>query len=114
MANLVELLGGLDGVGRDYGAILAGLPAYGCTQAAERLADFLSQSHFGGPVIDYRRIIGQFGTASAVAAVLAVQMVSQDLVPAPLTGGSDVPLKGKGILVLGLGTYLSAVRIAPQ
>jgi 3-oxoacyl-(acyl-carrier-protein) synthase len=114
MANLVERLGGPDGVGSNYGAILAGLPAYGYTQAAEDLADFLSQSRFSGPVIDYRRMIGQFGTASAVAAVLAVQMVSRGLVPAPLSGGSDVPLNGKGILVLGLGTYFSAVRIAPQ
>jgi 3-oxoacyl-[acyl-carrier-protein] synthase-1/3-oxoacyl-[acyl-carrier-protein] synthase II len=114
IANLIELLGGADGVDRDYGAILAGLPVYGCTQAAERLADFVSQSHFSGPVIDYRHILGQFGTASAVAAVLAVQMVRQNLIPAPFTGDSDVPLKGKGILMLGLGTYLSAVRIAPQ
>ncbi len=114
MASLVERLGGVGGVGREYGVILAGLPAYGYTQAAEQLADFLSQSHFGGPVIDYRRIIGQFGTASAVAAVLAVQMVGQGLVPAAISGGSDVPLNGKGILVLGLGAYLSAVRIAPQ
>ena len=113
-AGLVERLGGSDGVGRDYGAILAGLPAYGCTQAARQLAGFLSQSRFGGPVIDYRRIVGQFGAASAVAVVLAVQMVNRGLVPAPLAGGSDVPLNGKGILVLGLGTYLSAVRIAPQ
>ncbi len=114
MAGLIERLGGADAVDRDYGAILAGLPADGCTQAAKQLADFLSQSHFGGPVIDYRRIIGQFGAASAVAAVLAVQMVVRGLVPAPLSGAADLPLNGKGILVLGLGAYLSAVRIAPQ
>ena len=114
MAGLVERLGGADGVGRDYGAILAGLPADGRSQAGEQLADFLSQSRFDGPVIDYRRIIGQFGAASAVAVVLAVQMVGRDLVPASLPGGADVPLNGKGVLVLGLGPYLSAVRIAPQ
>ena len=114
MAGLVERLGGAEGVGRDYGAILAGLPADCRSQAGEQLADFLSQSRFDGPVIDYRRIIGQFGAASAVAVVLAVQMVGQGLVPAPLSGGADVPLNGKGVLVLGLGPYLSAVRIAPQ
>jgi len=114
MAGLVERLGGVDGVGRDYGAILAGLPIDGRSQAAEQLADFLSKSRFGGPVIDYRRILGQFGAASAVAAVLAVQMVGHGLVPAPLSGGADVHLNGKGLLMLGLGAYLSAVRIAPQ
>jgi 3-oxoacyl-[acyl-carrier-protein] synthase-1/3-oxoacyl-[acyl-carrier-protein] synthase II len=114
MADLVERLGGTDGFSRDYGAILAGMPACDYTQAAKQLEDFISESHFNGPVIDYRRIIGQFGTASAVAAVLAVQMIGQDLVPASLVGGSDVPLKGKGILMLGLGSYFSAVRIATQ
>ena len=114
MASLVERLGGPEGVAHDYGAILAGLPACCATQAAEQLAGFLSQSHFGGPVIDYRHIIGQFGAASAVAAVLAVQMISRGLVPAPLSGGSDVLLNGKGILLLGLGTYLSAVTDFPQ
>jgi len=114
IASLVERLGGAEGVAHDYGAILAGLPAYYATQAAEQLAGFLSKSHFCGPVIDYRHIIGQFGAASAVAAVLAVQMVKWGLVPASLSGGSDMPLNGKGILVLGLGTYLSAMRIAPQ
>ena len=114
MAGLVERLGGADCIGRDYGAILAGLPDDGHSQAAGQLTDFLSRSRFGGPVIDYRRILGQFGAASAVAAVLAVQMVGQGFVPAPLSGGADVPLNGKGLLMLGLGAYLSAVRIAPQ
>ncbi len=109
---LAERLGGTDGLDHDFGAILAGLPAGVHGQAAEQLAGFLSRSRFGGPVIDYRRIVGQFGAASAVAAVLAVQMVGHGMVPASLSGEGDVPLNGKGILVLGLGTYLSAVRIA--
>lgn len=114
MTGLVESLGGPEGICNDYGAVMVGLPAFGRTESAEWLADFISRSHFKGPVIDYRRIIGQFGTASAVAAVLSVQMIERDLVPAPLAGGSDVPLQGKGILMLGFGTYLSAVKIAPQ
>lgn len=113
VAALADRLGGRDGLDHDYGAILAGLPAGAHAQAAGQLAGFLSRSRFGGPVIDYRRIIGQFGAASAVAAVLAVQMVGCGKVPASISGGGDVSLNGKGILVLGLGAYLSAVRIAP-
>jgi 3-oxoacyl-(acyl-carrier-protein) synthase len=114
MAGLVERLGGADGVGRDYGAILVGLPARGHAHASEQLASFVSRSRFDGPVIDYRRIVGQFGAASAVAAVLAVKMVEVGLVSAPLASGSYIPLNGKGILVLGLGKYLSALRVASQ
>jgi len=114
MVCLTQRLGGPDGIDRDFGAILAGLPAGNGAQAAGQLADFLSQSHFNGPVIDYRRIVGQFGAASAVAAVLALHMLGLDTVPAALAGGFPAPLGGKGILLLGLGPCLSAVRISPQ
>ncbi|HLO65058.1 MAG TPA: beta-ketoacyl synthase N-terminal-like domain-containing protein, partial [Azonexus sp.] len=70
MVRLVGRLGGPEGVGRDFGAIMAGLPAGNYTQAAGQLADFVQQSNFNGPIVDYRRIVGQFGAASAVAAVL--------------------------------------------
>jgi 3-oxoacyl-(acyl-carrier-protein) synthase len=114
MARLVGRLGGPDGIDRDFGAVLAGLPAGNHAQAAGQLTDFMQQSHFNGPVIDYRRITGQFGTASAVAAVLALRMIGLDMVPAALAGGVPMPLGGKGILLLGLGASLSAVRISPQ
>ena len=114
MDHLIVRLGGPEGIGRDYGAILAGLPAGKHAQAAGQLADFLAQSRFGGPVIDYRRFLGQFGTVSAVAAVLALHMVGLDLVPEALAGGSPASLDGKGVLLLGLGDGLSAVRISPQ
>lgn len=114
VAGLVERLGGADVFGRDYGAILAGLPAGCYTQAAGQLASFVSQINFSGPVIDYRRIVGQFGSASAVAAVLAVNMVSCGIVPASFSDGSDLLLNDRGILVLGLGTYLSAVKVSLQ
>lgn len=114
MARLMKRLGGSNGINRDFGAVLAGLPAGNATQATGQLADFLSQSHFTGPVIDYRRIVGQFGAASAVAAVLALQMIGSDVVPAALADGERAPLNGRGILLLGFGTSLSAVRISLQ
>lgn len=114
IAGLVERLGGADGIGRDYGAILAGLPAFCHARATGQLAGFLSKSRFSAPVIDYRSLIGQFGAASAVAAVLSVQMVARGLIPAPLSGGCDLDLNGRAILMLGFGNYLSAVRIASR
>jgi hypothetical protein len=80
--------------------------------AAEQLAAFLAQSRFDGPVIDYRPVIGEFGAASAVAAVLAVEMIGRNTVPAAWAGGTEIALNGKGVLLLGLGPQFSAVRIA--
>ncbi|MFZ1983907.1 MAG: beta-ketoacyl synthase N-terminal-like domain-containing protein, partial [Desulfatitalea sp.] len=112
MAGLVAQLGGAQAVGRDYGAIWAGIPAACRGPAADQLAAFLGQSRFAGPVIDYRPAIGEFGAASAVAAVLAVEMVGHHAVPAAWAGGAEIALNGKGVLLLGLGPHVSAVRIA--
>jgi 3-oxoacyl-(acyl-carrier-protein) synthase len=111
--QLIETLGGAQSVRQAYGAILAGIPAAHAGQAARDLSAFVARSGFEDPVIDYRRAIGQFGTASAVAAVLALRLVQTQAVPAALAGGVEHPLAGKGVLLLGLGAYLSAVRIAP-
>ncbi len=115
ITELLDRMGGGDAVRRDYGAILVGLPAGERIAADRQLKDFMMQSGFNNPVVDYRSIIGQFGSASATAAVLAVQMIERDSVPAPFTSnGADKPLGGKGVLILGLGAYLSAVRVAQQ
>jgi hypothetical protein len=95
------------------GAILAGIPAAHAAAAAGDLAAFVAASGFDGPVIDYRRSVGQFGAASAVAAVLAHRMVLAQSVPAALSGGSDLPLEGRGVLLLGLGHSSSAVLVGP-
>jgi 3-oxoacyl-(acyl-carrier-protein) synthase len=111
--DLIERLGGAQAVRQAFGAILAGIPAAHAAAASRDLAAFVAASGFDGPVVDYRRGIGQFGAASAVGAVLALQMVQAQAVPAALAGGVERPLNGKGVLLLGLGAYLSAVRIAP-
>jgi len=51
-------------------------------------------SGFEGPVIDYRRVTGEFASASAVAAVLALQCVDQGELPGGLHGGKTINLKG--------------------
>ena len=110
---LLEAAGGAQTVRSTVGAILAGIPAAHAAAASADLAAFVAASGFEGPVIDYRRSIGQFGTASAVAAVLAHRMVLAQSVPAALAGGSDLPLAGRGVLLLGLGPSSSAVLVAP-
>ena len=95
------------------GAILAGIPAAHAAAASGDLAAFVAASGFEGPVIDYRRSIGQFGAASAVAAVLAHRMVLAQSVPAAIAGGAEVSLAGRGVLLLGLGTSSSAVLVGP-
>lgn len=111
---LIGRLGGARTIRQTYGAILAGCPAAHRFQTGRQLADFRRTSRFEGPVIDYRRISGEFAAASALAAVMGVDLVREGLVPAELAGGADMALDGKSILLLGLGPYLTAVRIWAQ
>ncbi len=96
-----------------YGLILTGIPAEHRELAESQLRALLMESRFQGPVIDYRRRIGEFGAASAVAAALAVKILEHGSVPAALIGGPEQPLNGRGILLLGLGPRISVVRIGP-
>lgn len=114
MAGLVHRLGGGPAIQRTYGAVLAGLPAAERRRASDQLKAFLSTTRFDGPVIDYRPLLGEFAAASAVAAVMAVGMAAQGRVSAALAGGAPLHLGGKSILLLGLGTYITAVRISPS
>ncbi|MBT8341361.1 MAG: 3-oxoacyl-ACP synthase, partial [Desulfatitalea sp.] len=113
VAALIHRLGGGKQIEERFGAVLVGLPA-GCRDQAQRqLTAFLTQTRFEGPLVDYRRYLGEFASASAVAAVLAAQMVMQGAMPGGLTQGKTCHLNGKGILVLGLGEQISAVGIMP-
>ena len=100
-----------DTIDARYGAIFAGIPLANEESAKSQLNSFLSRSGFHGPVIDYRKYTGQFATASAVAAALAVKTMKAGFLPAGLAGGSDVSLEKKGILILGLGPYYTAMDI---
>ncbi len=66
---------------------------------------------FQCPVIDFRALIGQFGSATAVAAALAVHFAKIGKIPGYLSGGTEVSLNGKGILLLGLGRFLTAIEV---
>jgi 3-oxoacyl-[acyl-carrier-protein] synthase-1/3-oxoacyl-[acyl-carrier-protein] synthase II len=114
VAGLIDRLGGAESIGRRFGAVLVGLPA-GCRNLAGRQLDaFIAQCRFQGPLIDYRRLTGEVASASAMAAALAALMVDHGSVPGPLIKGADLALDGKGVMVLGLGTFFTALRILPS
>jgi 3-oxoacyl-[acyl-carrier-protein] synthase-1/3-oxoacyl-[acyl-carrier-protein] synthase II len=113
-AALVQALGGADRIGAHFGLVLAGIPA-ACRQAGQaQLKRFLEASGIGCPVVDYRKITGEFASASAVAAALGVIFTGEGRVPAVLCGAGAGGLAGKGVLVLGFGKTVSAMEILPR
>ena len=69
----------------DFGAVFAGLPASSRGAGEQQLERFLQTTGFDGPVIDYRRHVGEFASASAVATVLAVALLETGEIPSTLT-----------------------------
>jgi 3-oxoacyl-[acyl-carrier-protein] synthase-1/3-oxoacyl-[acyl-carrier-protein] synthase II len=66
---------------------------------------------FKGAVIDYRKVTGEFATASAVAVVMAVDFVKEGRIPEPFCRQKDVTLMPRGALVVGLGDSVTAVEV---
>ncbi len=114
VAELIDALGGEETVSRRFGVLLVGMPAAMRSKAENQLDAFLTQSSFKGPVVDYRPLVGEFASASAVATVLAVEIVELGIVPGRLISGDDRAMHGKGALVLGFGDFLTATRIMPS
>lgn len=107
--ELIRCLGGAKSIRYRFAVILVGIPAERGDSGRKELASFLGATDFSGPVIDYRRITGEFASASAVAAVLAVSFVQAGEIPS--SGENRKPLQGRGALVLGFGNYLTAMEI---
>jgi 3-oxoacyl-[acyl-carrier-protein] synthase-1/3-oxoacyl-[acyl-carrier-protein] synthase II len=96
-----------------YGAVMAGIPRT-CAARRKDLAEALTNAFSSSlPILDYRSLTGQFATAPAVAAVLAVDAVENNRLPNPNVPGQCMDLQHRGILVLGLGRYLTAVEVMP-
>ncbi|MBW1705192.1 MAG: beta-ketoacyl-[acyl-carrier-protein] synthase family protein [Deltaproteobacteria bacterium] len=111
ISSLIKDLGGPERINDKYGLVLAGIPgAYGET-GNRQLDQFLSGSGFKAPVIDYRKFTGQFASASAVAAVLAIRLAQGREIPKEFCGKEAVDIHGKGILIIGLGNFVTAVEI---
>lgn len=111
ISSLLKQLGGPTQVNAAYGALLAGIPGDCRSKAETQLQTFLSLSGFEHPVIDYRKIIGEFASASAVAATMAAKFIIDGEIPRPLGNGRSRQLNGKGALVVGLGKFITAMEV---
>lgn len=113
--EVIRVLGGARAVQERFAAIFSGIPAAHKATAEAFLARFIEFTGFQGSVIRYRDLLGEFATVSAVAVVMAVRLLQDRNLPAALSGaGHDIPLQGKGILLLDLGANVSAVEVLGQ
>ncbi|MGA8242013.1 MAG: beta-ketoacyl synthase N-terminal-like domain-containing protein [Desulfobacterales bacterium] len=110
-ATLVNSLGGPERIRARFGALLAGIPAAQRQTGAAQLEAFRACSGISLPVIEYRKYIGEFATASAVALFMAVTFTQAGTIPAPLCNGRLIRLADKGTLVLGFGNHVTAVEV---
>ncbi|MFH1981173.1 MAG: beta-ketoacyl synthase N-terminal-like domain-containing protein [Pseudomonadota bacterium] len=101
IAVLVTALGGAAAIRARYTVLMAGIPGAARPRGDALLTRFLERSGFDGAVVDIRRVIGEFATATAAAAAMAAGMVTRD--PAP----------GKGVLLIGFGEVLTALEVTP-
>ena len=106
-----KVMEGLPAFENRYGVIMAGLPAACRRKAAEQLKSLLEMSGFKGVVVDYRKYTGEFASASAVAVVMAVDIVMSGRIPASLGSEMEMALGAKGILVAGFGDCMTAIEV---
>ena len=104
--RMVETLGDLNG---RIGLVLAGIPAAQRTLGQMQLDHILSHTGYSGPILDYRRQIGDFASASAVATVFAAAR-TKAIDRSEKASGVQAP----AVLVLGLGSSLTAMEVSPH
>jgi 3-oxoacyl-[acyl-carrier-protein] synthase-1/3-oxoacyl-[acyl-carrier-protein] synthase II len=114
ISSLVQQLGPSRQINDRYGVILAGLPA-ACRREGEiQLQNLLALSGFNHPVIDYRKITGEYASASAVAAAMAINFLQDGKIPEALCKDKPVDLSQKGALIIGTGDFITALEVMPQ
>ncbi|HOT44633.1 MAG TPA: beta-ketoacyl synthase N-terminal-like domain-containing protein [Spirochaetota bacterium] len=111
IASLVRSLGGADGINATCAAVFAGMPGGEKASCRKQLDEFLDATGYTGPVIDYRALLGEFGTVTAAAAAVAAQCAKEGMVPAALASGAALQLRGKRLLMVGLGSFVTAMEI---
>ncbi len=111
--KLIESLGGKDAVDKKFGAIFAGIPTGKREMAENQLEEIKTELSIDIPIIDYRIFTGEFASASAVAAILALKFASVGEVPASICNKSHIDLGKKGILLVNLGDHVSAIEVLP-
>jgi 3-oxoacyl-[acyl-carrier-protein] synthase-1/3-oxoacyl-[acyl-carrier-protein] synthase II len=90
---------------------MVGIPGGDRWEGEKQLRTFLSLSGFKDPLIDYRKLIGEFASASAVAAVIATKFIEDRKIPPRFCNNRSFRLDGKGALVLGLGKFITALEV---
>jgi 3-oxoacyl-[acyl-carrier-protein] synthase-1/3-oxoacyl-[acyl-carrier-protein] synthase II len=114
ISSLIQRLEQFQQINDRYGVILAGLPAAGRREGEMQLQNLISLSGFSHPVIDYRKITGEYASASAVAAAMAVQFLQDGKIPEALCRDKPVDLTGqKGALIIGTGNFITALEVMP-
>lgn len=103
LGEMLSSLGGKEQIQEECGMILAGIPAALETEGEQQLDSFMQATDLDVPVIHYRKFTGEFASASAVAAVMATQLLESGEIP-----------PGKQVLVLGFGKTLTAVQLVMQ
>ena len=96
-----------------YALVLVGIPAAMERQGEKQLDHFMALAQLSAPVVRYRKLTGEFASASAVATVFAASFLEAGLVPGAFTGGSDIVLNTSQnkILVLGFGLNITAMEL---
>ena len=109
--SLVHHLGKPEEIRSKYGAAFAGMPAGERANCEKQMREIISAVDFNCPVIEFRKFTGEFGSATAAATALAVRLVRDGKIPGYLSGGVESSLHGKGILLLGLGSFVTAIEV---
>jgi hypothetical protein len=96
-----------------YALILVGIPAAMAKDGEKQLLEFMALSKLSAPVIEYRKMLGEFASASAVATALAASFLDSGIIPGALAGSSDIAITSETnkILVLGFGHYVTAIEL---
>jgi 3-oxoacyl-[acyl-carrier-protein] synthase-1/3-oxoacyl-[acyl-carrier-protein] synthase II len=111
--DMVSHLGGAERIRDQFALILAGVPAAHHEEGIKQLQSFLSATGFAGNVVEYRRFLGEYASASTVATVLAVSFVEQNRLPTMFCPVQETSLNGKGVLIMGFGRHLTALEVSP-
>ena len=111
ISSLIGQLGGPGKIRTSYGILMVGIPGGDRREGEKQLRTFLSLSGFKNPLIDYRKLIGEFASASAVGAVIAAKFIGDGKIPPRFCNDRSLQLNGKGALVLGLGKFVTAMEV---
>jgi len=103
LKQMLASLGGKETIKEKCAMILAGIPAVYDTEGEQQLNAFMQETDIDVPVIHYRKFTGEFASASAVAAVMATQLLESGEIPT-----------GKQILILGFGKTQTVMQLAMQ